>query len=110
MKKLIVLQSLFVTSLIVASPAFAQSADVSKITNFIQSIIAILVTISGLVATGFFVWGGFSYITSTGNPESLDRSKKTIFYSAIGLAIVFGAFVLSSIVTQLATGAFGAGH
>ncbi len=110
MKKLIVLQSLFVTSLIVASPAFAQSADVSKITNFIQSIIAILVTLSGLVATGFFVWGGFSYITSTGNPESLDRSKKTIFYSAIGLAIVFGAFVFSNIVTQVATSAFGAAH
>lgn len=110
MKKLIVLQSLFVTSLIVASPAFAQSADVSKISNFIQSVIAILVTLSGLVATGFFVWGGFSYITSTGNPESLDRSKKTIFYSAIGLAIVFGAFVLSNIVTQVATGAFGAGN
>lgn len=110
MKKLIVLQSLFVTSLIVATPVLAQSADVSKIQNFIQSIIQILVTLSGLVATGFFVWGGFSYITSTGNPESLDRSKKTIFYSAIGLAIVFGAFVLSNIVTQLATGAFGAGR
>lgn len=110
MKKLIVLQSLFLTSLIVATPAFAQSADVSKITNFIQSVIAILVTLSGLVATGFFVWGGFSYITSTGNPESLDRSKKTIFYSAIGLAIVFGAFVISNIVTQVATGAFGTGH
>ena len=110
MKKLIVLQSLFVTSLIVASPAFAQSADVSKISNFIQSIIAILVTLSGLVATGFFVWGGFSYITSTGNPESLDRSKKTILYSSIGLAIVLGAFVISNIVTQVATGAFGTGN
>ncbi len=110
MKKLIVLQSLFVTSLIVATPAFAQSADVSKISSFIQSVIAILVTLSALVATGFFVWGGFSYITSTGNPESLDRSKKTIFYSAIGLAIVLGAFVISNIVTQVATGAFGTGH
>ncbi|MEX0616638.1 MAG: TrbC/VirB2 family protein [Candidatus Woykebacteria bacterium] len=110
MKKLIVLQSLFVTSLIVAAPAFAQSADVSKISNFIQNIITILVTLSGFVATGFFVWGGFSYITSTGNPESLDRSKKTIFYSAIGLAIVLGAFVISNIVTQVATGAFGTGN
>lgn len=110
MKKLIVLQSLFVTSLVVAAPVFAQSADVSKIQNFIQSIIQILVTLSGLVATGFFVWGGVGYITSTGNPESLDRSKKTIFYSAIGLAIVFGAFVLTTIVTQVATGAFGTGN
>lgn len=110
MKKLIVLQSLLITSLIVAAPVLAQSTDVSKIQNFIQSIIAILVTLSALLATGFFVWGGVGYITSSGNPESLDRSKKTILYSAYGLAIVFGAFVLSSIVTQLATGAFGTAH
>lgn len=110
MKKLIILQSLFITSLIVASPVLAQSADVSKIQNFIQSIIGILVTLSGLVATGFFVWGGVGYITSSGNPESLERSKKTILYSSVGLAIVLGAFVLSNIVTQVATGAFGAGH
>jgi len=57
-----------------------------------------------------FCLGGFGYITSSGNPEKLDQSKKTILYSAIGLAIVLGAFVLSSIVTQLATAAFGAGH
>lgn len=107
MKKLIIVQSIVLTSLIVASPVLAQSADVSKVQNFIQNVITILVTLSGLVATGFFVWGGLGYITSSGNPESLDRSKKTIFYSAIGLVIVFGAFVLSNIVTQVATGAFG---
>ena len=37
----------------------------------------------------------------------LDRSKKTILYSAIGLAVVLGAFVLTNIVSDLATGAFG---
>lgn len=107
MKKLIVLQSVLLTSLIVASPVFAQSADVSKIQTFIQSIIQILVTLAGLVAAGFFVWGGFGYITSSGNPESLDRSKKTIVYSAVGLTIVLAAFVISNIVTQLSTAAFG---
>ena len=110
MKKLIVLQSLIVTSLIVASPVLAQSADISRIQNFIQNIIAILVTLSGLIATGFFVWGGVGYITSSGNPEALDRSKKTLFYSAIGLAVVLGAFVFSNIVSQIAASAFGSGH
>jgi len=107
-KKLIVLQAIFLTLLIVASPVFAASADVSKIENFIRNIIQVFVTLSGLIAAGFFVWGGVGYITSSGNPEALDRSKKTILYSSIGLAIVLGAFVLSNIVTQLATSAFGA--
>lgn len=107
-KKLIVLSSFALTALMFASPVYAQSADVTKIQTFIKSIIQILVTIAGLVSAGFFVWGGFGYITSSGNPEMLDRSKKTILYSAIGLAVVMGAFVLTNIVSDLATGAFGA--
>ena len=107
-QKFIVLSSLVVTSLLFASPVFAASADVTKIETFIKSIIQVLVTLAGLISAGFFVWGGVGYITSSGNPETLDRSKKTILYSAIGLAVVLGAFVLTNIVSDLATGAFGA--
>lgn len=107
MKRFIVFLSTILTALIIASPAYAQSADVTRIQTFIQSIIQILVTIAGLLSVAFFVWGGVGYITSSGNPEALDKSKNTIVYSAIGLAVVLGAFVLSNIVTQLANSAFG---
>lgn len=107
MKKAIFFNSLLLTALIVPSVAFAQTADVAKIESFIKNIIQILVTLAGLVAAGFFVVGGFGYITSTGNPESLDRSKKTLVYSGIGLAIVFGAYVLTGIISDLAKTAFG---
>ena len=108
MKKAIFTNSIILTLLLSASPVYAQTTGgVSQIQSFIQSVIQVLVTLAGLVAVGFFVWGGFGYITSSGNPESLDRSKKTIMYSAIGLAIVMGAFVLSNIISQLAGAAFG---
>lgn len=108
MKKAILTNSFVLTLLIAASPVYAQTTGgVSQIQSFIQSVIQVMVTLAGLVSAGFFVWGGFGYITSSGNPESLDRSKKTIYYSAIGLAIVLGAFVLSNIVSQLAGTAFG---
>ncbi len=106
--KSITILSLLLTFLIVASPIHAATGDVANIETFIKNVILILVKIAGLVSAGFFVWGGFGYITSSGNPEMLDRSKKTILYSAIGLAVVLGAFVLTNIVTDLATGAFGA--
>ena len=72
--------------------------------------ISILVTLAGITATGFFVWGGFRYITSSGSPEQLEGAKKTILYSAMGLAIALGAFVFSNIVSDLATAAFGSGQ
>ncbi|MDD2224740.1 MAG: pilin [Candidatus Shapirobacteria bacterium] len=107
MKKTIVFSSVLLSFLLLSTPALAASADVSKIQTFMQSVIQVLVTLAGLVSAGFFVWGGIGYITSSGDPEKLDKAKKTIVYSAIGLVIVLGAFVISTIVTQLATGAFG---
>lgn len=92
---------------LVAPPAFAASGDISQVENFIRSVITTIAGLAGLVATGFLVYGGMIYITSSGNPERLDQAKRTLFFSAIGLAIVIGAFVLSNIVTTLATNAFG---
>ncbi len=108
MKKITALNILITLSMLtVASPVFADTAGVTQIQTFIQSVIQVLVTLAGLVSAAFFVWGGFGYITSSGNPEALDKSKKTILYSAIGLTVVLGAFVLSNIVSQLAGTAFG---
>jgi hypothetical protein len=92
---------------LLVSPSLADSPDLSKVENFAQNIIQVLVTLAGLLAAGFFVMGGINYITSSGNPEHLDRAKKTIIYSGIGLAVCIAAFVLSNIVSQLATTAFG---
>lgn len=92
---------------ILAEPAFAQTAGVSNVENFIRNVITVLAGLAGLVATGFFVVGGFTYITSSGNPEQLDKAKRTLTWSAIGLAIVIGAFILAQIVTGIATQAFG---
>ena len=106
-KKALAVNTLIVVFFLLAHPVFADSSDVTKIQNFIQSIVQILVTLAGFVAAAFFVVGGFRYITSTGNPEHLEGAKKTIVYSALGLAISIGAFVLTNIVTDLATQAFG---
>jgi formate hydrogenlyase subunit 3/multisubunit Na+/H+ antiporter MnhD subunit len=93
--------------LLVAQPVLAADGSVGQVEAFIRNIIKVVAGLAGLIATGFFVVGGFVYITSTGNPERLDRAKHTLLYSGIGLAIVIAAFVISNIVTDLATGAFG---
>lgn len=94
---------------ILPQTAFAQAVggDVSNVENFIRNIIQIVAGLAGLIATGFFVIGGFGYITSSGNPENLDKSKRTLIYAAIGLAITIGAFVLSNIISDIAAKAFG---
>lgn len=94
---------------VVFPSCFADSAtaDVSQVSSFIKSVIEALAGLAGLVATGFFVVGGFSYITSSGNPQRLEKAKRTILFSAVGLAITIAAFVLSNIISNLASSAFG---
>ncbi|MEP7167449.1 MAG: MMCAP2_0565 family pilin-like conjugal transfer protein [Candidatus Woesebacteria bacterium] len=107
MKKFLVVLSFLLTSLIVAAPVFAQSADVAKVQNFVTSIIQTLVLLAGTLASAFFVWGGVRYISSSGNPETLESAKNTIKYAAVGLVICLAAFVITNIVTQLAQKSFG---
>jgi hypothetical protein len=109
-KRLITTLAIFIAlgaPFVIAEPVLAQAAGVSQVEGFIRNIIKVVAGLAGLIATGFFVVGGFGYITSSGNPENLDKSKRTLLYSSVGLAITIGAFVLSNIVTELATNAFG---
>lgn len=107
--KLIAILLVIGMPLLLAPTAFAQSTggSVSNVESFIKNIIQVVAGLAGLIATGFFVIGGFGYITSSGNPENLDRSKRTLIYSAIGLAVTIGAFVLSNIISEIASKAFG---
>jgi len=105
--KIVMLVVVLGLPLILAHPVLAADGNVTQVENFIKSVIKVVSGIAGLIATGFFVVGGLGYITSSGNPEHLEKSKHTLLYSGIGLAIVIAAFVISNIVTDLATGAFG---
>jgi hypothetical protein len=95
------------TPLVITSRVFADTAGVSQIQSFLQSVITAVAGLAGVLATGFFVVGGLKYITSSGNPQNLEKAKRTIFFSAAGLAITVAAFVLSNIISGLAGNAFG---
>lgn len=44
----------------------------------LEVFIKVIVGLAGLIATGFFVVVGLGYITSSGNPERLGKSKPTL--------------------------------
>lgn len=51
------------------------------------AIIDILLRVAGLVAVGFVIYGGFSYVTSQGESEKLKNSRSIIINALIGVAI-----------------------
>ncbi len=94
---------------VLASPVFADASTpgVSNIENFIKTLVNILCVVAGPLCAIFLAIGGYGYITSSGNPEHLDRSKRTIIHSLIGLVIVIAAFVISNGVASIANSSFG---
>ena len=90
-----------------APPAYAQSDGINQVANFFQGIINAGTLLVGSIAALVFLIGGYIFITSMGDSERLDKGKRTMLYSCVGLAIVIGAFVISNTVTSLATNSLG---
>lgn len=61
--------------------------------------------ISGTIALAIFVWGGFVWLTSGGSPEKIDTAKRLIVWAVLGLALIFGAYAVTSFVINAITGA-----
>src|SRR5579859_7796860 len=98
--------------LVLSHPALAVSsssseAGVSNTISFLQTLVNILCAVAGPLCAVYLGIGGFQYITSAGNPERLEHSKRTIVHSLIGLLIVIAALVISNGATSIATKAFG---
>ena len=66
------------------------------VTNTIQWFIGI----AGVVSAIFVVYGGISYMTSSGDPGKLKKAKDTIMYALIGLAIVALAEAITAFVSN----------
>ncbi len=98
MKKLLTVLGLILPYfLLVAKPAFAVSSEVTQYTSNTLGMITLIATAS---AVFFLVKGGYQYITSSGNPDSLESAKKTIRNALIGLVVVLGASLFVSILTN----------
>lgn len=112
-KKIYLWAALFAVALpfILSNPALAASssseAGVSNTINFLQTLANILCAVAGPLCAVYLGIGGFQYITSAGNPERLDHSKRTIVHSLVGLVVVIAALVISNGATSIATKAFG---
>jgi hypothetical protein len=65
----------------------------------VAAIIEILLRVAVLVAVAMIIYGGFSYVTSQGEPDKTASARNTIINAVIGLAI---AIMASFIVTFIA--------
>ena len=63
-----------------------------------------LLGISGAVALGYYVYGGFRYVISRGKPAEVQKATGILTNAVIGIAIIFLSGVLVRFTTQALTG------
>ena len=66
----------------------------NKLPTVVQSILNVVIGLTGIVAVIFIIIGGVQYMTSTGDATKIQKAKNTILYAVIGLAVVILAFVI----------------
>lgn len=62
--------------------------------NLLTDLINTLLVYGGVLALLFIIFGGFRYIISLGNPESVEKARNTVLYAILGLIIIFLAYFL----------------
>ncbi len=81
------------------SNAFRDGAGFSETQNDPRKIVSVLVngvlSILGMIMTGYLLWGGYLIMTGGGVEERIARGKRSVWTSVVGAAILLSAFALS---------------
>ena len=82
----------------IKSPSELSGPEDQKLSKFIWTIVLnvidIIIQLVAYIATGYVLWGGFTYLTSTGRPEKIKRAKEMILNAVIGLVIAIAAIAV----------------
>lgn len=75
----------------------------NSIREIVAKIIQILLAFAGAIAVIFLIIGGYQYVASRGNEESMEKAKRTIQSAIIGIIIIVMAYAIVVIVNKLLT-------
>lgn len=65
----------------------------------------LMIGFTGVLAFVIFVYGGFTWITSGGNPERVKKGQQMLIWAIVGIAVVFSSYIILRLVIQAITGA-----
>lgn len=72
----------------------ALSGGQTGLRGIVLVIVNFFLTFLGLLAVIMVIYGGFLYVSSGGNDESVNKAKKILLYAAMGIIIIIVSFAL----------------
>lgn len=64
--------------------------------DLIPGAINVLLGFLGILAFGFIVYAGVLYLISQGGKEQVEKAKKILTYSVIGMVVIIAAYAITN--------------
>lgn len=71
-----------------------------KADEVVNAVLTVVLSFVGLIAVGVMVYGGFVYMTSTGDAGKAQKAKHIIMYGLIGLVVTLLAYAIVAFVSR----------
>lgn len=67
--------------------------------DFLQALVTdIIIPLGGVIVVIAIIYSGFLFVTAQGNEEQLKKAKRAFTYTAIGAAILLGAWTIALVI------------
>jgi len=66
----------------------------ATLSTIIGRVVGAFLGLLGSISLLMFVWGGFMYMTASGNDEQIKRAKKTFRNAVVGLVLSFSSYAI----------------
>jgi hypothetical protein len=85
-------------SVSLTNPLGGEGDDAPSVNSIIGRVINAILGVIGSLALLMFVYGGITWMTSSGSPEKIKKGRDIIVWSVIGLAVIFFSYALVNLV------------
>ncbi len=75
--------------------------NISNLADVINLVVKLVYPLAGILLFVYFVWGGFSFITSAGDPEKVQSGKNRIKSALIGFVLLFLSYFFVGLVARI---------
>lgn len=88
----------FTAPLRILTPEGKTFLSIDFLAQYLVALYKYLIGAASIIAGIMYVWAGFKWLTSSGNPERLGDARKKIASTTVGLILLLGSYVILYIV------------
>lgn len=86
------------------APGFFFELSDKSFKGILLFIIKQVLSVAGLLAVAFVIWGGYQYVMSGGNEEMAEKGKKTLINAIIGVVIIVLSWAIIAAISKMFLG------